>query len=340
VTHRVLQLLGPSTGGIRRHVGWLSGALETRGWDVTTAGPAGVLDGIRRLDVVVPVPRGWFALARASASVDLVHAHGLKAGWLASTIRHRPPVVVTVHNLVLDEVAGRRASFLRALEGALPRRVDAVIAVSEEIGRRFSSAPDVHVIPPLGPAPVVGRDRGEVRRELGLDDDERLVVTVARLHPQKDLPTLFAAVDGLPRTRVVVFGEGPDETELRRTAPSNVALAGPRPSVADEIAAADVFVVPSRWESGPLVLLEAMSLGRPVVTTDVGFAATIVRDRGTGRIVPVGDVAAMRRAITDVLDDPDDAAAMGERGRAAVEATYSAGELVDRIEAVYRSVLR
>lgn len=336
---RVLQLLGPSTGGIRRHVGWLAGALEARGWDVTTAGPAGVLDGIRHLDVVVPVPRGRAALARACADVDLVHAHGLKAGWLASTIRKRPPVVVTVHNLVLDAVAGRRARVLRGLEGALPRRVDAVIAVSDEIGRRFSSASDVHVIPPVGPALVAGRDRAAIRQELGIADDERLVVSVARLHPQKDLPTLFAAVDGLPNTRVVVFGEGPDEADLRRAAPSNVVLAGPRASVADEIAAADVFVVPSRWESGPLVLLEAMSLGRPVVTTDVGLAATVVRDTDTGRLVPVGDAPAMRRAITDLLGDPDDAAAMGERGRAAVEVTYSASELVARIEAVYRSVL-
>jgi glycosyltransferase involved in cell wall biosynthesis len=337
---RVLQLLGPSTGGIRRHVGWLAGALEARGWEVTTAGPEGVLDGIRPLDVVVPVPRGRAALRRASAGVDLVHAHGLKAGWLASTVRARPPVVVTVHNLVLDEVAGRRARVLRALEGWLPRRVDAVIAVSEAIGKRFSSAPDVHVIPPAGPSPVVGRDRDAVRRELGIGEDERLVVTVARLHPQKDLPTFFAAVEGLPRTRVVVFGEGPEEAELRRVAPANVALAGARPTVADEIAAADVFVVPSRGESGPLVLLEAMSLGRPVVTTDVGFAATVVRDGETGRLVPVGDVARMRQAITDVLDDPGDAAAMGERGRSAVDAAFSAAELVDRIESVYRSVLR
>jgi glycosyltransferase involved in cell wall biosynthesis len=298
-----------------------------------------VLDGIRPLDVVVPVPRGRVALGRAAAGVDLVHAHGLKAGWLASAIRTRPPLVVTVHNLVLDEVAGRTAPVLRALEGALPRRVDAVIAVSDEIGRRFGAAPDVHVIPPGGPSLVVAREREAVRRELGIGDDERLVVTVARLHPQKDLPTLFAAVDGLPNTRVVVFGDGPDEIELRRLAPANVVLAGARASVADEIAASDVFVVPSRWESGPLVLLEAMSLGRPVVTTDVGFAATVVRDGHTGRLVPVGDVAAMRTAITEVLDDPDDAASMGERGRAAVEATFSAADLVDRIEAVYRSVL-
>jgi glycosyltransferase involved in cell wall biosynthesis len=335
----VLQLLGPSTGGIRQHVAWLSGALRERGWDVRTAGPAGTLEGLVRQDVDVSVPTGRSALARAARDVDLVHAHGLKAGWMASTVRECRPLVVTVHNLVLDEAAGRMAPVLRFLEGRLPRRADAVIAVSDEIGRRFAGATNVHVIPPAGPTPEVRRARDEVRRDLGVADGERLVVSVARLHPQKDLPTLFAAVDGIEGTRVVVFGEGPDEALLRAAAPANVTLAGGRPSVADEMAAADAFVVSSRWESGPLVLLEAMSLGRPVVTTDVGFASKVVRDGETGRIVSVGDAAAIRRAITDVLDDPDDAAAMGERGRAAVAATFSADALVGRIEAVYRSVL-
>jgi glycosyltransferase involved in cell wall biosynthesis len=335
----VLQLLGPSTGGIRQHVAALTRALVARGWVVRTAGPAGVLDGLVEQSAVVPVPRGRAALARAADGVDLVHAHGLKAGWLASTLRRRPPLVLSVHNLVLDEAAGRAAPALRALESWLPRRVDAVIAVSEEIGRRFGSHPHVHVIPPIGPAPAVTRSRDDVRRDLGVAPDERLVVSVARLHPQKDLPTLFAAVAGIERTRVVVFGEGPDEPALRQSAPANVVLAGSRATVGDEIAAADLFVVSSRWESGPLVLLEAMALGRPVVTTRVGLAPKVVRDGETGRLVDVGDVASLRAAITDLLDDPVHAAAMGERGRVAAAATFGADALVARVEAVYREVL-
>ena len=330
----VLELLGPSTGGIRQHVGWLTGALGARGWRVRTAGPDGVLDGLVHQDAVVAVPRGRAALTDAIGGADLIHAHGLTAGWMASTIRKRPPLVVTVHNLVLDEAAGRKAPVLRALEGWLPRRVDALIAVSEEIGRRFGGGSNVHVIPPAGPVPTVTRDRDDVRAELGIAPDERLVVVAARLHPQKDLPTLFAAVDGLPDVRVVVFGEGPDEVELRKTAPANVLLAGSRAGVADEIAAADVFVVSSRWESGPLVLLEAMSLGRPVVTTDVGLASRVVRDGDTGRLVVPGVAAALRSAITDVLADPEQAAAMGAAGRVAVEAAFSGDELLGRIEDV------
>ena len=116
----ILQVLGPSTGGIRRHVGALAAALAARGWRVVLAGPAGVMDGIRPLDEVVAIPSNlspghlataWRQLRRVLGGVDLVHAHGLKAGWLAvmgaRTRRHRPPVVVTVHNIILDETTGR-----------------------------------------------------------------------------------------------------------------------------------------------------------------------------------------------------------------------------------------
>src|SRR5205814_8906904 len=97
----VVQLLGPSTGGIRRVVATLTAGLRGRGWEVVTAGPAGVLRGLVDQDAVVPVsPRRAAAARRALtplfAGADLVHAHGLTAGWLAATVRHRPPLVVSV----------------------------------------------------------------------------------------------------------------------------------------------------------------------------------------------------------------------------------------------------
>ena len=114
---RILQLLGPSKGGIRRVVLSLTDALRQRGWSVVVAGPPGALDGIGRLDVEVPIPdflalpglvRSRRELGPLAAEFDLVHAHGLKPGLLAASLRPRPPLVVSVHNLVLDEVAAAR----------------------------------------------------------------------------------------------------------------------------------------------------------------------------------------------------------------------------------------
>ncbi|HAS13456.1 MAG TPA: glycosyl transferase, partial [Acidimicrobiaceae bacterium] len=98
--------------------------------------------------------------------VDVVHAHGLKAGWLAATLRPRPPLVVSIHNLVLDEVAGWSAPLLRRLEERLPGRADATIAISGEVARRFAGRPGadrIRVIPPAGPPPVPMRSPQQVR---------------------------------------------------------------------------------------------------------------------------------------------------------------------------------
>lgn len=319
MTGRVaLQLLGPSIGGIRRHVAYLRDQLRADGWVVRTAGPAGVLD---ELDHVVPIPSGARldqALAARRAlrplldGVDVLHAHGLKAGWVAATVRPRPPLVVSVHNLVLDDVAGRSAPLLRLLEDRLPGRADATIAVSREVARRFDGRPGadrIRVIPPAGPPPVPARTPAEVRAELGVAPDADLVVTAARLHPQKGLDVLLDAAVAVrrerPGLRWFVFGDGPlrDELEVAidaRDLRGVVHLAGARPDVDSELAAADVVAVTSQWESGPLVVLEALALGRPVVSTDVGLVPEVI-DPASGRVVPVGDAAGLAAAIVAAL---------------------------------------
>ena len=349
---RVLEVLGPSTGGIRAHVAALRAGLVERGWEVVVATPAGG-------DVALPVPVGLdpVDLGRAvrrlrgqRAAFDLVHAHGLKAGWTASLARARP-WVLTVHNAVLPGQGGVTEPVLRWLERRLPARADAVIATSAQLGSTLDGlAPTerLHVIPPVGPEPRATRPVSEVRRTLGVADGAALVVGVGRLHAQKGWPTLLEAVARLrpPRpVRVVIAGEGPLEGDLRaRLAALHlegvVSLLGPRPDAVDLLAAADAVVVASSWESGPLVLAEAMTLGRPVVTTPVGFVTDLIDDGVTGWLVPVGDAAALAGALTAVLSDPERAARIGAAGAGRVTAVLDRERLLDQVVAVYHQVLR
>ena len=359
----VLQLLGPSTGGIRRHVVHLAETLCRRGWQVQTAGPAGVLDDLADLDHVVDVPaaldppaacKARRDLARVAAGAAVVHAHGLKAGWLAVSLRRRPPVVVTVHNLVLAEVAGPAAWPLQRLEALLPRVADATVATAPEVARRFAGAPGadrISVVPPAWPRPHARRPAGEVRAELGLGSDHFRLVTAARLHPQKGLDVLLDAVAVLrrrvPGVRCAVVGEGPLEASLRRQVDElglagEVVLTGPRADVADLLAAADVVVIPSRWESGPLVLFEALALGRPVVSTPVGAAPALLAEGGDGcggRLVAVDDPAALAEAVSEVVGDPVGAAAMAAAGRRRLAAAYGDDALIAPLEAQYRRLM-
>ncbi|MDP9453598.1 MAG: glycosyltransferase family 4 protein [Actinomycetota bacterium] len=352
---RVLQLLGPSSGGIRRHVAHLAERLQARSWDVTVGGPAGVLDGLAPLDHEVDVPSGADAgalvrsarsLRAAVAGVDLVHAHGLKAGWLASSLRPRPPLVVTVHNLVLPEV-GAVAPVLQALEAGLPARADAVIAVSRQIARRFSGARGagrITVVAPASPPPRAGCDREAVRARLGVEPGEELVVGVGRLHPQKGFDVLVEAMAELdrrrPRVRLALVGAGPAEGELRRQVVSLglgevVTLVGASPCAADELGAADVMALASRWEGWPLVVAEAVALGTPVVATAVGGVPEVVVDGVTGRLVVPGCPAALADGLEAVLADPAGARRRAEAARRYLQARFPPAALVGGVEEAY-----
>jgi len=356
MTRRVLQLLGPSTGGIRRHVAVLAEALPAQGWDVMVAGPAGVMDGLVTGATTVEVGlgvgalwRGRRALRNLARNVDAVHAHGLTAGWLAVVSGLRPPLVATVHNVVLDEVAGRRAWLLRPLERRLGAHVARLIAVSRPIADQVGirAHRPVSVIVPASPAPRPTRSRDEIRAVLALDPAVDLVVVVARLHPQKGLADLLAAVAACPDRsgwRVALVGEGPQRQELVALAENlrvadTVSFVGAQLDGASWIAAADLVVVPSIWEGSPIVVAEALLLGRPVIATDVGDVADVVSDRVSGRLVPPGHPAELAAVIVDLLGDPDRRASLAAEGRRRAVERYDQTQLVRAVAHVYEEAM-
>jgi glycosyltransferase involved in cell wall biosynthesis len=107
----------------------------------------------------------------------------------------------------------------------------------------------------------------------------------------------------------------------------------------DALLAADVFVLPSHGEGMANALLEALASGLPVISTPVGAGASLVGASGAGLIVPVGDVAALRAALVELTDAGADRATMAAAARAAV-ADLTIDRVVDRVEAVYRELLR
>lgn len=344
----VIELLGPATGGIRTHVGELADRVRQRQLGVVVAGPASHGSFV---DVVVEVPDGAdpIALWRARRAMrrvpgDIIHAHGLKAAWTA--IGTGRPVVMTAHNIVLGD--GPRARLNRWLEHAVIRRVDHLISPSGPIDAGFAALqpPDRRsVILPVSPPAHPHRDRAEVRAGLGVAEDRTLVVAVARLHPQKDLGVLLRAFAQTrrahPDAELRIVGSGPQEDELAALArslglPPEV-LAGPSPSAVEELAAADVVALSSVWEAVPLVVLEAMQLGRCIVTTRVGMVEELLAE-GAGAIVDVGDVDGFAAALEERLADPQLRQREGAQAAARVDLIAAPDQLVDAVCAVYRQV--
>jgi glycosyltransferase involved in cell wall biosynthesis len=225
-----------------------------------------------------------------------------------------------------------------------------VLAVSADLAEnaRRRGAGDVRLSPAFAPprAPAA-RTTEEVRAELGLGDGRPLVVAVGRLHPQKGYDVLLDAVAAWaddPRLPVpplvAVAGDGPLESELAgRIAAQSlpVRLLGRRSDVADLLGAADVCVLPSRWEGSPFTGQEALRAGTPLVATRAGGMPDLF---GAGAsLVPVGDAAALGEAVLRVLTDPEHAAALVAAGREQAAGWPDEGASTRRAVAVYRELL-
>jgi glycosyltransferase involved in cell wall biosynthesis len=278
-----------------------------------------------------PGPADLATLARLrglAAGADVVHAHGLRAGALsvlaARSAPRGPAVVVTLHNM---PVGGRG---VLAVAGVLERVVaagaDTVLGVSGDLVERaaaLGARRTARALVPAPPRPAADRDRALAG--LGTPPGAALVVTVARLAPQKGLDLLCdtaALLRDVP-LRWVVAGDGPLGAHLEQRAAVEhlpVEALGRREDVADLMAAADLVVSTALWEGQPLGIQEALALGAAVVATDVGGTREVTGDAAV--LVPP-DAQALADAVRSLLDDPARTAAL----RAA--ATVRAAQLPD-----------
>jgi glycosyltransferase involved in cell wall biosynthesis len=257
-----------------------------------------------------------------------------------------PVVVQTQHLPFLVSHPRKRRAFHHAIE-----EVDRLIAVSDGLRRtyeRIGVPPELLVTVPNGVAPRVDRiSREEAREVLGLDPDAPVVLTIGRLTHMKGQWHLIDAVPGLaaafPGVAVVLLGDGPLRASLETRAAAlgvsrHVVFAGHRPDARRLLAAADVFVLPSRHEGMPLVALEAMEACLPVVATRVIGSAEVVDDGVTGALVRPGDPAALGAAVGRLLADPALRRRQGLAGRRRYEACFTRERMAVQTAEVYESV--
>lgn len=350
-------VLGSSVGGIGVFVHDLAAAFAERGHDVLVAGPRQTEDhfaftasgaAFRRVEIAAaPHPvrdlRALRDLRRALTGYQIAHAHGVRAGALTGLALAGRPTgrVVTLHNAML--ASGPKAALLTGLERLAVRRSAVVLGASQDLVERARSlgARDARLGPVPAPFAAPQRDREQVRADLGLDDATRLILAVGRLAPQKDYPTLLDAAASLGGARVAIAGDGPLRADLQARIDAgglDATLLGHRSDVADLFAAADVFVLPSRWEARALAAQEAMRAGVPVVATAVGGIPGLVGDAAL--LVPPGDAAALAQAIKQVLGDPAEHARLRAAAAARAAALPGLPEVVDELSGIYAALAR
>ena len=368
---RVLQVLGSSAGGVARHVAQITRALAEPGLDpesaqadtVHVAGPPDLAAVVAPPDAAAvfhatpiadrPRPADVQAVRRLRAlasGADVVHAHGLRAGALAVLAvrtlpsRSRPRVVVTLHNLPVGGRAIRAVSTV--LERVVARGADVVLGVSGDLvalARARGARQAQRALVPAPPLPEPGRDRAAVRSALGLAADDPLVVSVARLAPQKGLGLLADAAARLSEASGqrgllwAVAGDGPLRGELQARIDAErlpVRLLGRREDVADLMAAADVVASTAVWEGQPIAVQEALQLGAPLVATDAGGTREVTGDAAV--LVSVGDADGLARALGEVLGDTSRRAALAAASRAQAATLPGVADVVAQLRAAYR----
>ncbi|HEX4805839.1 MAG TPA: glycosyltransferase [Conexibacter sp.] len=342
-------------GGAELALGYLLGALDPRIEAGVLAVDAAVGAAIATHrpgtgHAVVRAPEGTrdrAALAQHRRAIrafapDVLHANQAwpwACGYAEVAALLTPGVrVVAVDHLPVDGAIPRPRRVGRRL---LARRLHAHVAVGERAAREVErlvglpagSVRDVaNGVPPAHAEPLPRTLAGPVVGSLG------------RLTDQKGYDALVRALPALPEATLVLVGDGPERGALEALAAElgvaeRLLVTGWTADARRWLPTFDAFALPSLWEGMPLVILEAMHAGLPVVASDVGSVAEAVADGETGFVVAPGDEAALRERLGRLLRDPALRARMGARARAVAAERFTAAAMARRYEAVYADVL-
>ncbi|MFE6177625.1 glycosyltransferase family 4 protein [Streptomyces sp. NPDC056464] len=353
---RTVQVLGGGNAGSSAHVRSLASGLVARGVRVTVCAPVEAdrtydFSGAGAEHVHVPRssdPASVAALRAVCADADLVHAHGLHASFRAvlALSGRRTPLVVTWHDRAHAE--GARAHLVRLLERRVVKAAAVVLGTTSALvdRARRTGARDARLAAVALPGrrrPVEKDDpdrrRPKVRAELGATG-RSLLIAVGSLERHRGYDVLLDASRAWrrldPAPLVVIAGEGAMRAELQRRIEDEelpVRLIGRRDDVAELLAAADIALLPSSWESRSVLAQEALHARVPLIATDVGGMQELVGD--AAELVPYGDPDALADAVVGLLADPERQDVLRERGVRQAATWPSEDETVAQVLSVY-----
>ncbi len=371
---RVLQVVGDPLGGVRKHVHDIIGSLDKSQFSSSYAYSTIHVDsqfqqeipfirnrlhGEIRLKVKKrPHPSDLVNLWKLvrfvkKNHVDIVHGHGAKGGLYARLVgvACRIPAIYTPHGGVAHRMFGFWEDLLyAAVERCLARVTHRFIFESHYTAESFLSKIGKNAQPWLINYSGISCPPIDVSR--------RTVVTAVRketnigvfgfLRPEKGQAYLIDAVASIVKSghgnvRLHIFGNGPDRADLEQRViqlemTEKFHFYGDVPDPEHEMEKMDIIAIPSLFESFGYVGLEAMSLNKPVIASAVGGLREIF-DSETALLVPPGDVTALARAITQCVDNPVFAAAMGQRGYQRCADHFSMKRMIETLSNQYRAAV-
>jgi glycosyltransferase involved in cell wall biosynthesis len=325
-----------------------------------TAGiPHAVLHCGERRQYLLAILRLAWLLRRCS--VDVLHTHHYEEtliGVLAAKLAGAARVVVGrhYHDELYQVAAGMKLRKLLSLEGFCNRTARTIVVPTTLIRRLLverQAVPErkVRVIPygfefEAERYRISGADTARsIRRELGLDG-HFVIGNFGRHFKTKGQDYLIQGFAKLardvPEARLLIVGDGPSHQELRALADKleisqQVIFTGWRPDAARLMEAVDVVAHPTLHEALPQVMVEALAKGKPLIISDVS-GSDHIDDMRTGILIPLRDVGAIFEALRWVVEHPEEARLLGERGRAYVLENLDIRRVIRQYEACYEAV--
>jgi glycosyltransferase involved in cell wall biosynthesis len=365
----------PDVGGPASHAPDVADFLHERGHEVEVVTTASTDPEPRAYPVRWTsrgLPKGVLharaaALVRSRAVLaDIVYTTGMFGRSTAAALVARVPYVVKLTADPAFERARRRgevegeveefqggggglraAAYRRARDAELQHAAHVITpsAWLRDLAISWGVEPErVTVLPNPAPLRPAVADRAEAKLRLGLGD--RSLAFAGRLTAQKSLDVAVRAVAAVEGVVLVIAGEGPDREPLERLSAElgvadRVRFLGPLPreEVLDLFAAADAAILSSSWENAPHTVVEALSLGTPVLATATGGVAEVVRHEENGLLVGRGDAEALGAAVRRYFDEDD----LRERLRSAAAesvADYAPEQVLARLESILAQAAR
>jgi glycosyltransferase involved in cell wall biosynthesis len=375
-SHRLTVLMAvplyppPVVGGLEKQAHELAVELAARGHRLLAvsgrhfAGPTMVenVDGVevQRIGEAADSPRRWLArplatwacLHRLARKADIVHVHvfsGFGLFFIALARLYGKPVLVKLPNVGDDGLPGLGRQRLGRLRLWLFGRADAVVAMTTDSlreldairfprGRVLTTPNGIRLIPA---SPIATSSAGDLCR----------MVLVGRLHEQKGIPDLLAALGILPppaagaRWRLDLVGDGPLREDIERRIAvmglqDRVRVLGHLKDVSRALADSDVFVLPSHREGNSNAILEAMCAGLPVVSTTVGGTPMLVGPAGAPLLHAPGDIQGLADRLTRMITRPALRRRMGDAMRQRVECHFDIQVVASTYERAYETLFR
>ena len=307
--------------GPARGCGWLAGEFRDRGFRPETFQLRFPFD---------PLCLAGLVSALRARRVTAVHSHEFTMavyGAAASRLLGVPHVATMHGGIGFSDRWRRRVAFRWAC-----RTSRAVVAVSRasaaEMEARLGLSPGTFQVIPNGirPEHASGAD---FRGELSLPGATLLILAVGNLYPVKGHAVLLRALSSCGiAAHLAIAGRGEELESLAALAKElglggRLHLLGYRADIADLLAAADVFAMPSLSEGLPLALLEAMFAGKAIVASAVGGIPEVITDRVEGLLVPPADIGALSGAMTELLGDPELRTRLGQAAATLARSRYS-----------------